>query len=570
MAADLEAVSQGLQEAYPDTNQDRVYHPVPLLDLMVGEARPQLLLLGGAVGLLLLIVCANLANLLLIRGLDRGQELALRLALGARRSQVVRQLLVETLLLSLIGAVGGVVAAWAVLPLLVRLAGSALPRATEIVLDVRVLLFAVAASLLSGILVGLLPALKASSVHLQQAIEHGSSRISAGVGWRKLLVTVEIGLALTLLVGTGLLVTSLVRVLRLDPGFNPQSAISFQLSLPATRYPGMSDLLTFFSRLQSDLGVRPGIESLGVVSSRPLSGHNTGSALSIEGQPLPQNKLPGVGWQFTLPGYFETLGVEVVDGRDFKLADMQAGVHYSLINQTAARRFFGDASPIGRRIETGVPRGEWHEIIGVVADTRHLALDQQPEPRVYDLFGQHGGRGLYVVVRGNLPWQTLSRTARQSVYRLDPALALQDLRSLEELMLNSTQQRRFLIQLLSLFTLVAVLLAALGIYGVISFWVSRRTREIGIRIALGAAARNVVQLVLKQATSMMAVGIVLGWIGSWLAARAFSSLLFEVDPGDPWTLGMVTLGLMSVILISCYIPARRAARLDPMQSLRSN
>ncbi len=332
----------------------------------------------------------------------------------------------------------------------------------------------------------------------------------------------------------------------------------------------MSDLLTFFSRLQSDLGVRPGIESLGVVSSRPLSGHNTGSALSIEGQPLPQNKLPGVGWQFTLPGYFETLGVEVVDGRDFKLADMQAGVHYSLINQTAARRFFGDASPIGQRIETGVPRGEWHEIIGVVADTRHLALDQQPEPRVYDLFGQHGGRGLYVVVRGNLPWQTLSRTARQSVYRLDPALALQDLRSLEELMLNSTQQRRFLIQLLSLFTLVAVLLAALGIYGVISFWVSRRTREIGIRIALGAAARNVVQLVLKQATSMMAVGIVLGWIGSWLAARAFSSLLFEVDPGDPWTLGMVTLGLMSVILISCYIPARRAARLDPMQSLRSN
>lgn len=568
LETDLATLSSRLQKEFPDTNQDRLYYPVRYLDLVVGASRAELLLLTGAVAIVLLIVCANLANLLLARGLGRRREMALRQALGAGRFQIVRQLLVESLVLFVLGGAGAIIASWALLPALLNLAPDSLPRAGEIRIDLRILLFSLGITLLTATLVALLPALKASGIRLREALQQGDMRVSSAAHWRPVLVAGQIALALTLMAGTGLLIGSLIHVLGQNPGFSTHNRISLEMRLPEGRYPTLPDLLSFLSRLKTELESRPGVESMGVISSLPLSGHNSGSALSIEGEPLLESQLPSVGWQFISPGYLSVMGMQVISGRGFQEQDLARGIHYSLINQTAAERFFPNQNPVGQRIELGVPRGEWHEIIGVVEDVRHLALDQAPEPRVYDLLGQHWGRSFFLVIRGAVAPESLAGSARDTIRDLDPTLPLQNVKSLDELVRASTRPRRFLIEILSFFGVLALLLAAIGIYGVISVWVGQRSRELGVRIALGASKMTLLGLVLKQVFWIAAGGILVGWLVSWAAARTFTNLLFEVRPGDPLTLGSVTLLLLGVVLIAAYLPARRAASIDPLESLR--
>jgi predicted permease len=572
--AALKAIGQRLEQAYPDTNKGRSFDLVLLREQMIGNIRPLLLVLLAAVGAILLIACVNVASLLLGRAGVRQKEIAIRAALGAGRGRLARQLLTESLLLALLGGVAGLLlASWLVVAL-VRFPGLNLPRAEEVGIDTRVLGFSFGLTLLTGLLFGLIPALLAARPDLQQVLKDGAGRTTAGAGSRRLrslLIVAEVSLAFLLLVGAGLLTGSFVSLLNVKVGFNTDRLLTFAVSLPAARASQTPQRVGFYQQLQTRLASLPEVESAGVVSSLPLSGANSGSPVIVEGRPLSSGEqAPTIGWQSASAGYFKTIGIPVLRGRNFAADDATRAQRVVLINESLARRVFPNEDPLGKRVAFSAPRtqADWREIIGVVGDARHHALEIEPEPRAYDMFEQSSSSSMFIVVRTAGDPSRLANTARQQARELEPEAPVFLMATMNELVARSTATRRFSMLLVGGFALIALLLAAVGIYGVLSFAVSERRQEIGIRLALGSRRVDILRLVVGQALALVLAGMLIGLVGSLLLTRFMSNLLYGVSPTDPRILLLVAVALTLVALLACWIPARRATRVDPLVTLR--
>jgi putative ABC transport system permease protein len=387
-----------------------------------------------------------------------------------------------------------------------------------------------------------------------------------------MLIVSEIALALVLLVGAGLLTGSFLALLKVNPGFEPKQALAFTVSISPTRYTDQQQAARFFQGLTDKLKTLPGVQSVGAVSSLPLSGHSSGSAARVEGRQSPPGEQPTrIGWQTVSPDYFKTMGMQLLRGRDFSSDDLARPAHLTIINESLAQRIFPGEDPLGKRVTFGGMLGtqpDWHEIIGVVSDTRHLSLDDPPQPRAYDLFGQHGGRSMFVVARVAGDPTSLAGAVRAEVRQLDAEAPVWQMATLEELVARSAATRRFSMSLIGAFALIALALAAVGVYGVINHSVSQRTREIGIRMALGARPCDVIELIIGQSLRLTLIGVASGLAAALALTRLMRSLLFGVSATDPVTFVGVAGLLTFVALLACFVPARRATKVDPLAALK--
>jgi putative ABC transport system permease protein len=524
------------------------------------------------VGAVLLIACVNVASLLLGAGSVRQKEIAIRAALGAGRGRLARQMLTESLLLALLGGAAGLLLAWWLVATLVKFPGLNLPRAEEVGIDARVLGFSFGLALLTGLLFGLIPALVAARPDLQQVLKEGGGRMTAGGRrLRSLLIITEVSLAFLLLVGAGLLTRSFVSLLNVKVGFDTERLLTFVVSLPAARASQTAQRVGFYQQLQTRLAGLPEVESVGIVSSLPLSGHNNGSVVIVEGRLLPAGEqAPHIGWQSASAGYFKTMGIPILRGRNFTAEDAVRAQRVAMINECLARKVFPNEDPVGKRISFGAPRtqADWREIIGVVGDARHHTLEIEPEPRAYDLFEQSSSGNMFIVMRTAGDPSRLANAARQQARELEPEAPVYLLATMDELVARSTATRRFSMLLVGGFALIALLLAAIGIYGVLSFAVSERRQEIGIRMALGARRFDILRLIVGQALALTVAGMLIGLASSLLLTRLMTNLLYGVSPTDPRILLLVAMALTLAALLACWIPARRATQVDPLIALR--
>jgi putative ABC transport system permease protein len=550
---------------------------IPLQEEMVGNSRPALFALLAAVGFVLLIAIANLANLLLARGAAREREMAVRTAMGADRGRLVRQLLTESTLLALAGGTVGLLAAWWVIGLVPSLAPADIPRIDDVALDGRVLGFALVLSLATGLLFGLAPAVQSARVNLVRALNESGAR--AGGGFRLLrtnrtrsvLAITEIALALVLLVGAGLLIRSFVTLIDVDPGYDPSNVLTTRLNLPATRYDADARRV-FFDQLLDRVTQAPGVEAAGIVSFLPLT---PGQALVIvqpQGRPAPASmaEAPAARPQNVSAGYFQAMGLRLVAGRWLTAADEAAGTPVVLVNEAFARDVLASDDPIGERVTLG-PGGPL-EVIGVVNDVRHAGLDTEPMAEFYRSYRSDGlnvrGPGVTLAIRTTGDPVGMVPLLREAVRELDPNLPLADVATMAARLETSVAGPRFYALFVGLFAALAVTLAAVGIYGILSYTVAQRRVEIGVRVALGARRGDILAMVLRQGAWLTGIGLLLGFVGAYSVTGLLTSLLYGVTATDPLTLVLVPLLLATVALLACYIPARRATRVDPMVALR--
>jgi putative ABC transport system permease protein len=542
---------------------------VPLQEYLVGPTRPALLALLGAVGLVLLIACANATHLLLARAATRRREIAIRLALGADRLRLLRLLLTEAFVLSLLGGSLGWLLGWWSVDLLVT-AGPVLPRSDEIHLDATVLAFTLGISLLTGLLFGLAPALQAAKDDFHAALKEGGGKSGAGASGgrlRSLLVVSEVALCAVLLIGAGLLVRSFVRVVGSEKGFDTSRVLAVDLLLP----PSVSDparQAAFFEQLLERVRVLPGVEVASVVSHLPLGGDNTNSGLNIEGRSATPEEPPLADDRLIGADYFRALHIPVLRGRGFTPQDREGAPRVAIINESLARRFFPGQDPIGRRIDMNWKSSGWQEIVGVVGDVKHDGMDLPVSPTVYVPFLQTPDSGMTLVLRAKGDPLALVGAVRAQVYALDKNQPVSRLRTMEALVSESMGPRRFSMALAGGFAVLALLLAVVGIYGVIAYSVSQRFHEIGIRMALGARRADVLRLVVGQGFRLVLAGLALGLAAAFPLSRVLSRFLFDVSPSDPFTFAGIPLLLAGVALVASYLPARRAARIDPLTALR--
>ncbi len=514
-----------------------------------------------------------MANLLTARGAGRETEIALRTALGAGRGRLVRQLLTESVALAVLGGVLGVgLAFWGVEFLLAH-APSAAPRLDMVSVDARVLVFALAVSVLTGILFGLLPARQGARVDLTPALKEGGRGSGSGARRsraRDALAVAEVAVSLVLLVGAGLLARSFLELARVDPGFRPEGVLTANLFLPSARYPERQDRLSFYTELLERLEGLPGVESAGAVSSLPLIGPNSDADILVEGRPPPDPGEEITPWyRFATTGYFQTMGIRLVRGRVFTEADDADAANVVIVNETMARRVWPGEDAIGKRINTrSAENPNWREVVGVVADTRHFGPAQDPRMALYLPHRQIPISLMHVVVRTAGDPADLAGAVRREIWSLDDQLAIAGLRPLRGIVGDALAQPRFFTTLLGIFAAVALTLAIVGLYGVLSFLVAQRSHEVGVRLALGADAGDVMRLVVGRGLALTGAGLVIGIAGAALVTRLMSSLLFGVAPTDPPTFVAVSMILVAVATAACWIPARRAARLDPVEVLR--
>jgi predicted permease len=571
-----------LPEAHVPDPENHPLRMSALIDDLVGNVRPKMWLLMGAVGLVLLIACANVANLLLARAEARQKEIAVRTALGAARGRLIRQFLTESVLLSLIGgAFGLLLAVWGV-KVLVATNPDAIPRAGEIGIDGRVLLFTLLVSVLTGVLFGLAPALHSRASVLFASLKEGGQRTTAGKGrqiLRRTLVIAEVALAATLVLVGGLLIRSFWLLLQVDPGFDPRGVLTFQIALPDARYPDDKQVIAFYQRLVDDLKTLPGVQSAAAAWGLPPKRDLLANDTEFEGVPEPPVGPPqNVDyWQGVTPEYLGTMKIPVVAGRGFLPSDGPGTPGVVLVNETTAKHFWPGQDPLGKRLRGPAPPDTplpWLTVMGVVKDVKQGGLEAETGTEVYFLYSQlpetvgFTPDDMYLVIRTAGDPLALVSTVHDRIRALDPSLPLAQVRSLERVLFESVAQPRFMTRMALLFALVALALAAVGTYGVLSYSVEQRTQEIGVRMALGAQTRQVLGMVLGQGARLVAVGLVVGIVGALALRRILAGMLFGVAPTDPTIFASVVVVLSAVSLAACYLPARRATRISPMVALR--
>jgi putative ABC transport system permease protein len=572
--AEVSTIATRLEQQYPDTNTHKTFRLEPALHALVGDVRPALLILLGAVACVLLIACANVANLLLARAMSRHKEMAIRSALGASRLRVVRQLLIESVLLSLIGGAVGLLLAFWWTHLLVSLGKDDIPRASQVGLDWRVLGFSLFVSVATGLLFGLVPALHSSRT-LAETLKEGHRGSGEGPRrnfTRSVLVVAELAIAVVLLVGAGLLLQSLWRLRHVSPGFQAQNVLTFNLALPEVRY-STDQQAVFFYDLVTHIESLPGVQAASIVTPLPLGGDLYSLSYETDGRPVAKKDLPKADFFDVGAGYFRAMGIPFIKGRDFNEGDQHKSVPVIIINETLAREHFPNEDPIGKRIKPGFfaypgEKPTMREIVGVVADVRNRGLSKEPRASLYVPQAQIPFNQMTVVVRTNNDPRSLVSAVTKEVAALDRELPLFTIKTLDEYLSAAIASPRFNTTLLSLFALVALVLTIVGLYGVMSYSVAQRTNEIGIRMALGAQSRDVLRLIVGQGLKLVLLGLVLGLIGAGALMRVIASLLFGVTAKDPLTFAAVSLVLAGVALLACYIPARRATRVDPIEALR--
>ena len=547
-------------------------------DEMVGEVRPALLALMAAVGFVLLIATANLANLLLARGAARQRELAVRAAIGAGRARLIRQLVTESVALSVVGGGLGLVAAYWILDALPSFAPAGIPGLSEAGIDATVLAFALAASLGAGVLFGTVPALQASRFDLVRALNEGARQMGGGFRFRRgnrtrsVLVVAEVALALMLLVGAGLLVRSFVTLATVDPGFDPANVLTVELNLPRSQYADTAAASALFDQVLERTAARPGVEAVGLVSSLPLTPSETLIAFRIQGQAAPSSRedMTAARPQLVSPGYLEAMGLRLIAGRFITDQDTESSPRVFVVNEAFASAYFPGEEAVGQRLNRG--RGEPTEIVGIVGDVHHRGLDSRPQPELYFAYRQSllglGVPRVSIVARTTGDPLALVPFLRQDILDLNPTLPLDRVMTMGARLSSSVAQPRFYAVVLGIFAASALALAMVGIYGVIAYTVSRRSREIGLRMALGADGGRIRNLVVRQAALLVGVGVALGLAGSFVTTRALESLLFGVTTLDLPTLVAVPVLLIAVAVAACYLPAHRATRVEPMDALR--
>lgn len=566
--ADLAAIATQRATDHPDTNSGWGVTVRPLHEQTVGPIRPALLMLLGGVGVVLLITCINVANVLLARAAGRGRDLAIRSALGASRGRLIQQMLTESVILSLAGGVVGLGVMAVALRALLAAAPSNLPRLNEVEPSWPVIVFALTLSLLTGLAVGLIPALNAARSRAQDSLRDGTRATASRTRrrTRAALIVAEVALAMVLTVGGGLLLRSFVSVMNVKPGFNPEQLLTMQVAVPS-RYSGPEAILTFYDELERRLRALPGVSAVGGTTRLPLGSTSVTTYLEVEGQPRSRAELPEVEMRRAVFDYFEAMQIPVLRGRTFSRDDRLGVPNVVVVNETLASRLFPNDDPVGRRIRFASPNQPWLTIVGVVASIRHGSLEETPKPEFYIYYRQGPPVGPFVVLRTSGDPAELANSVRQVARDLgaDPP---RDIQTMEAVRSASVAPRRFVLMLVGLFGILALGLAALGVFGVVTLIAAERTTEVGIRLALGATPVQVLRLMMGQSLRLAAVGIAIGGVAAALLSPWLEAQLFGVTATDPATYGGVALALVLTAVLGAYLPARRAMRVDPASALR--
>ncbi len=568
--ADLELALRQRQQENPKEHDGVSTNLIPLPVQVGSQVKLAVQVLAAAVLFVLLIACANVANLLLSFAAARQKEFALRAALGAGRLRIVRQLLTESVLLSLFGGGLGLLLAYWMLKAFRVFGAGQIPRLEQITLDSRVLAFSIVLSLLTGIVFGLAPAWQAARTDLNQTLKEGGRQASASGSQRlrNLLIVAEVTLSLILLVGAGLLMKSFWRLQQIDPGFNPDNLLTLEIQLPVSKYAEAQRRETFAQETMDRIAALPGVEAAAFISHPPFSGRQGLTVFRIEGKPEPRSRADAIraGRRIISGDYFRAMGIPLLEGRTFNAADGASAPPVAVISQTFAAKFFPNENPLGRRTQTAYG---WFTIVGIVGEVRHAGLDTELMPHVYFSFAQGSQFLTRVVIRTNNDPLSYVAAVRRQLQAVDRDLPIYEVFTMNELIAQSVAQRRFNLLLLGVFAAVALLLAAVGIYGVMSYAAAQRTHEIGIRMALGASRGAVFQLIIRQGMRVVAIGLLTGLFGAFALTRWMETLLFEVRATDPVTYVVIASVLAGVALLACFVPAHRATKTDPMFALRS-
>jgi putative ABC transport system permease protein len=567
--ADLAGIARQLAEQYPDTNTGWSAYAVPMHDDVVGDVRPALILLLVTVGLVLLIACANSANMLLARATVRQREIAIRSALGAGRLRIVRQILTESVVLSLLGGIASLLLAFLAVSAVRVLPGSYLPMADSVSLDGRVLAFTFAIALATGIFFGSVPAIVSTRGDVQKTLREGGRGTTGALGarFRSVLVVAEVAMSLVVLAGAALLLQSFQRLSSVPRGFRTDHAISFMLHLSESRYPKSAEQAAFFREVEEHMGAVPGAEEVGLTTQLPLSGDDTTYGVNIANTPEDENE-PSAAYAAVNPGYFHLMGIPLIAGRLLAAQDTLGSPQVCLINDVLAKILFPGGNALGQHIQFGYKHEVVREIVGIVGTVKAFRLTEKPRPEVYESLDQMPETDLLVVLRAPGDPAMLVRGAREQIRELDPQLPVAEVRTLDDMISESVALPRFRTVLLGVFAALAVVLASVGLYGVLSYSVTQRTQEIGIRMALGAQRKDIYSSVVGRGMLLAGLGLAIGAIGALGLTGFLQSMLYGITPRDPVTLACVSALFAAVAALACWIPARRASQVDPLVALR--
>lgn len=573
--AEMHNIAANLRQQYMQgadaTNWDLLL--TSFREQVVGDISTMLWIVMLVVGFVLLIACANVANLLLARAAARQKEIAVRTALGARRWRIIRQLLTESMLLSVVGGAFGLLIGYWGVKALVALNEDRIPRAHEISLDWKVLLFTFGVSIVTGVLFGIVPAIQTTKTDLHETLKEGGRNAAATTKqWiRSSLVVVEIALALAVLVGAGLLVKSFLHVQQVNPGFNPEGMLTMHLSLPMTKYSEAPQRANFYKQVINDVRSLPGVQSVGAVSVLPLSGGGSSGSFRIEGRDVPpgQSSPHGARWAAT-PDYFKTMGIPLIRGRYFEERDAAEALPVAIIDQSLAQKYWPNEDPLGKRIVFEGTRDNplWREIVGIVGHVKHTDLEGESRAQYYIPHQQRPQPNMALVIRTPNDPNALAGSVRSVIKSADSDLPVFRVRTMDQFVADSMTQRKFALLLICVFACLALLLSAIGLYGVMAYSVTQRTHELGLRMALGAQASDVLKLVVKQGMLLAVVGLAIGVVGAIFLSRLMKTMLFNVSATDPLVFVAIALTLAAVALLACFVPARRATKVDPMVALR--